>query len=121
MLGKTVTVIDGRIDINSFGEAVVLVGTGAAGLACARIMMNFGIKHIIGYDRFGAIYRGRTEGMSPELDWFAERTNLEVVREICRIVDRLRPGLPHAPCESLVSFVADVIAHALDPRLGDVR
>ncbi len=56
---------------------VVLVGVGAAGLACARIMLNFGIKHIIGFDRFGAIYAGRAEGMSPELDWFAERTNLE--------------------------------------------
>ncbi|MGE3858038.1 MAG: NAD-dependent malic enzyme, partial [Dehalococcoidia bacterium] len=56
---------------------VVLVGVGAAGLACARILMNFGVRHIIGFDRYGAIYRGRAEGMSPELDWFAERTNAE--------------------------------------------
>ena len=56
---------------------VVLVGVGAAGLACARILMNFGVKNIVGFDRFGAIYTGRTEGMSPELDWFAERTNAE--------------------------------------------
>ena len=56
---------------------VVLVGVGAAGLACARILMNFGVKNIVGFDRFGAIYAGRAEGMSPELDWFAERTNAE--------------------------------------------
>ena len=56
---------------------VVLVGVGAAGLACARILMNFGVKNIVGFDRFGAIYTGRREGMSPELDWFAERTNAE--------------------------------------------
>ena len=37
----------------------------------------------------------------------AERTNLEIVKTICQIVDRLRPNLPHRPCFSLVSFVAD--------------
>ena len=33
-----------------------------------------------------------------------ERPNLEVVRTICAIVDRLRPGLPHAPCTSLITL-----------------
>jgi dTDP-glucose 4,6-dehydratase len=41
----------------------------------------------------------------------AERTNLEVVEAICRIVDDLRPDLPHAPCRSLVSFVKDRPGH----------
>ncbi len=40
-----------------------------------------------------------------------ERTNLEVVEAICRTVDRLRPGLPHAPCSSLVKFVRDRPGH----------
>jgi len=39
------------------------------------------------------------------------RTNLDVVRAICRLVDRLRPTLPHAPCESLIQFVADRPGH----------
>ena len=40
-----------------------------------------------------------------------ERTNLEVVRAICRAVDELRPGLPHAPCENLITFVKDRPGH----------
>ena len=40
-----------------------------------------------------------------------ERTNLEVVREICRTVDRLRPDLPHRPCESLITSVKDRPGH----------
>ena len=40
-----------------------------------------------------------------------ERANLDVVRTICETVDRLRPGLPHAPCTSLVTFVADRPGH----------
>ncbi|MEX2142875.1 MAG: dTDP-glucose 4,6-dehydratase [Pirellulales bacterium] len=40
-----------------------------------------------------------------------ERTNLEVVHAICATVDRQRPGLPHAPCSSLVTFVKDRPGH----------
>ena len=40
-----------------------------------------------------------------------ERKNLDVVRTICRTVDALRPGLAHAPCESLVTFVKDRPGH----------
>jgi dTDP-glucose 4,6-dehydratase len=40
-----------------------------------------------------------------------EQKNLDVVRTICRMVDELRPGLPHAPCESLITFVKDRPGH----------
>ena len=40
-----------------------------------------------------------------------ERTNLEVVEAICRTVDALRAGLAHAPCRSLLTFVADRPGH----------
>ena len=30
-----------------------------------------------------------------------------MVQAICRLVDELRPGLPHAPCTSLITFVQD--------------
>jgi dTDP-glucose 4,6-dehydratase len=40
-----------------------------------------------------------------------ERTNLDVVHAICRLVDELRPGLPHRPCSSLVTRVADRPGH----------
>ncbi len=40
-----------------------------------------------------------------------ERTNLEVVEALCKTVDELRPGLPHSPCRSLLTFVADRPGH----------
>jgi dTDP-glucose 4,6-dehydratase len=39
------------------------------------------------------------------------RTNLEVVRAICRLVDELRPGLSWRPCESLIRLVEDRPGH----------
>lgn len=49
-----------------------------------------------------------------------ERTNIHVAQTLCRIVDRLKPELPHAPCESLIRFVADRPGHdryyAIDAR-----
>jgi len=42
-----------------------------------------------------------------------ERSNLDLVQEICAILDELRPDSPHAPHESLISFVADRPGHDL--------
>ena len=40
-----------------------------------------------------------------------EQTNLELVETICRVVDELSPGLSHAPCSSLITFVEDRPGH----------
>jgi dTDP-glucose 4,6-dehydratase len=40
-----------------------------------------------------------------------ERTNLEVVRTICSLLDDLAPDSPHAPHESLITFVEDRPGH----------
>lgn len=40
-----------------------------------------------------------------------QRANLDLVRAICAIVDRFCPDLPHAPCSSLITFVADRPGH----------
>ncbi|HIF01408.1 MAG TPA: dTDP-glucose 4,6-dehydratase [Planctomycetes bacterium] len=40
-----------------------------------------------------------------------EQTNIDIVTTICRTVDRLCPGLPHAPCESLITYVTDRPGH----------
>jgi dTDP-glucose 4,6-dehydratase len=49
-----------------------------------------------------------------------ERTNLQIVEAICALVDQLRPGLAHAPCASLMTFVMDRPGHdrryAMDTR-----
>jgi dTDP-glucose 4,6-dehydratase len=40
-----------------------------------------------------------------------ERTNLDVVRAIAKVVDRLQPDLAHAPCSKLIRFVEDRPGH----------
>jgi len=59
---------------------VVICGVGAAGTACANILMRAGVKDLIGYDIKGAIYKGRPGDGLP-LQAFAERTNAKGIRE----------------------------------------
>jgi malate dehydrogenase (oxaloacetate-decarboxylating) len=55
---------------------MVLVGAGASGTACTKILMNYGVKNVIAFDTRGAIYEGR-EGLNPAKAWLAENTNKE--------------------------------------------
>ncbi|GIX48855.1 MAG: hypothetical protein KatS3mg131_3066 [Candidatus Tectimicrobiota bacterium] len=54
---------------------VVISGVGASGVAVSKILMDFGVRNIIGCDRAGAVYRGRTENMNFMKQWYAENTN----------------------------------------------
>src|SRR5690349_4833430 len=54
---------------------VVVNGVGAAGVACSKILLASGVQHIIGCDRKGAIYKGRTEDMNVAKEWYAAHTN----------------------------------------------
>jgi dTDP-glucose 4,6-dehydratase len=58
-----------------------------------------------------AVLAGGTPGEVYAIGGDCQRTNLDVVRAIAATVDRLRPGLSHAPCTSLVTFVADRPGH----------
>jgi dTDP-glucose 4,6-dehydratase len=40
-----------------------------------------------------------------------ERPNLEIVKTVCTLVDQLRPGLKHGPCERLIQYVQDRPGH----------
>ncbi len=40
-----------------------------------------------------------------------EQTNINIVKLICSTMDRLRPGLAHSPCESLIKYVKDRPGH----------
>ncbi|HJM88091.1 MAG TPA: NAD-dependent malic enzyme [Dehalococcoidia bacterium] len=55
---------------------VVVLGVGAAGVACTKILMNFGVKNVIGFDSRGSIYKGR-DNLNPIKEWFADNTNEE--------------------------------------------
>lgn len=55
---------------------IVMNGAGAAGLAIARLLVDFGLKNVIMCDRAGAIYAGR-EGLNEEKLLAASFTNPE--------------------------------------------
>jgi malate dehydrogenase (oxaloacetate-decarboxylating) len=54
---------------------VVVNGTGAAGVACTKIIMAAGVKNVVGCDQFGALYRGRRDHMNWIKEWYAQNTN----------------------------------------------
>jgi malate dehydrogenase (oxaloacetate-decarboxylating) len=53
---------------------VVMTGAGAAGVAVARMLVNAGVRDVIGCDRHGAIARG-DDSLTPAKAAFAEWTN----------------------------------------------
>jgi len=59
---------------------IVVTGAGASGIATAKLLMLEGARHIVGCDRAGTIYRGRTDNMNSMKQWFAEHTNAEGLR-----------------------------------------
>jgi malate dehydrogenase (oxaloacetate-decarboxylating) len=59
---------------------IVFTGVGASGIATARLLLKAGARHIVGCDRAGAIYRGRTENMNSMKEWFAQHTNAKRMR-----------------------------------------
>jgi malate dehydrogenase (oxaloacetate-decarboxylating) len=54
---------------------VVFNGVGAAGVAVSKIFMDYGVTNLIGCDRSGAIYRGRSGHMNLMKQWYADHTN----------------------------------------------
>ena len=53
----------------------VVVGLGAAGMACTKMMLNYGIKNIVGCDIDGAVYQGGDYSDDPIKQWYADNTN----------------------------------------------
>ncbi len=61
---------------------VVIVGLGAAGIAVSKILLEAGVRHIIGCDSRGAVHIGRPDfldgSMPPVKRAIAQATNLEL-------------------------------------------
>ena len=53
----------------------VILGVGAGGNAVTRMLMDAGLKNIIGCDRQGVLARDRDYGDNESKRWFAENTN----------------------------------------------
>ena len=60
------------------------------------------IRRVLAAGRVGEVYN---------IGGNSERANLGIVETICDTVDRLRPGLKHSPCRSLIAFVQDRPGH----------
>jgi len=69
-LWNSLKVVDKEMDDLS----VVIAGVGAAGVAITKILMEAGVRNVVGVDRKGAIYDGRGP-LDPSKQWFAEHTN----------------------------------------------
>ena len=54
---------------------IVVAGVGAAGTACTKILQSYGVNNIIGFDRQGALDRGRDYGDNTMKQWYADNTN----------------------------------------------
>jgi malate dehydrogenase (oxaloacetate-decarboxylating) len=54
--------------------SVVIAGIGAAGVAIGKILINAGVGEIVGVDRSGSIYSGRSD-LNSAKEWFANNTN----------------------------------------------
>jgi malate dehydrogenase (oxaloacetate-decarboxylating) len=54
---------------------IVISGCGAAGTACARMLLAHGVGEIISVDRAGIVYDGRPEHMTSAKEWLARHTN----------------------------------------------
>ncbi|HYM44561.1 MAG TPA: NAD-dependent malic enzyme [Solirubrobacteraceae bacterium] len=60
---------------------VLIIGLGAAGIAVTKIMLEAGVKEIVGADSKGALHMRRADyidgTMNPQKRWFAQATNPE--------------------------------------------
>jgi len=62
---------------------MVVVGAGAAGIACTKIFIKLGIRkeHIVMVDSQGVIFHGREKGMNPYKDLFATEQSCRTLEE----------------------------------------
>lgn len=62
---------------------LVFSGAGAAAIACAKLAISLGADRnkILMVDSKGVIYRGRSEGMNPYKEYFAQETPLRTLAE----------------------------------------
>jgi malate dehydrogenase (oxaloacetate-decarboxylating)(NADP+) len=70
---------------------IVVNGAGAAGIACAKMYAQFGVRkeNIVLADSRGVVYRGRTEGMNRYKEAFAVDTALRTLEEAVEGADAL--------------------------------
>jgi malate dehydrogenase (oxaloacetate-decarboxylating) len=99
---------------------VVFSGVGASGVAVSKIFIDYGVGNLIGCDRSGAIYKGRTENMNFMKQWYADHTNpngergllTEVIEGADVFVGLSAPGMLTVPMVKKMNRDAVVFAMA---------
>ena len=68
---------------------LVANGAGASAISCLRLLLSAGLKqeNIIVCDRNGVIYEGRNEGMDPQKEQFANKTDKRTLEEALKGAD----------------------------------
>src|SRR6202035_1174465 len=68
---------------------VVFVGAGAAAVACAEQYVNLGVPrgHLLMWDKFGLVYRGRREDMDEWKGAFAQGAQPRSLQEVIKGAD----------------------------------
>jgi malate dehydrogenase (oxaloacetate-decarboxylating)(NADP+) len=113
---------------------IVLNGAGAAGLACLKLMVKYGVKqeNIIACDTKGVIYKGRKEGMTKWKEEFASLTEARNLEQALKGADcfigvsdagALKPEWLHDMAERPIIFamanpepeIRPEVAHATRP------
>ena len=99
----------------------LIVGVGAAGVAVAKILLEAGVRDVVGCDSRGALHRGREdyEQLPPSKRWLADETNREgrvgAPAEVIEGMD-LFVGLSGArvmPAEALAAMAGDAMVFAM--------
>jgi malate dehydrogenase (oxaloacetate-decarboxylating) len=75
-LTNALRIVDKRLD----QIRVLVAGTGAAGVACTKMMLAAGVGEVVGLDRNGAIFRGREPLDTSVKRWYAGNTNQQGLR-----------------------------------------
>lgn len=107
--------------------SALILGAGAAGLAIAQILLEFGLGDIVIYDSVGPLYPGRTRGMNPYKEDYARRTNKH--QETGTLAEGFRGkdifigvARPEMVTPAMVSAMAkDPIVFPLSNPVGEIR
>jgi malate dehydrogenase (oxaloacetate-decarboxylating) len=54
---------------------VVVLGAGAAGIACARLLLHAGVRDLVAVDLGGILHPGRAAELDPQRRWLMEHSN----------------------------------------------
>ncbi len=105
---------------------IVVVGTGAAGVACAKLLHLVGVGDVIGVDRIGILHGGRKDVLPASKQWFVDHGNgtgrtgavAEALKGADALIGLSGPGVIEA--EWLVNMADGAIVFAMANPVPEV-